>query len=378
VVSINNKTKEINCKIVYYGPGLGGKTTNLQVIHKKIPKTNKSEMVSLATESDRTLFFDYLPLDLGKIKGFETKFQLYTVPGQVYYNETRKLVLRGVDGVVFVADSQRSKLKETLESYENLKNNLKDSGLDLKNIPHVIQYNKRDAEDIVALDELEEKVNQYKSPFYEAIAIQSSGVFATLKSISKAVINQYNSNSSSQDMNSKFQKKSDMVSDPKPMPSQTVTKPEAPLYPSEPLEVDENIQKYIKSRKQPLGVPSKVDEHLQKKVTEESPKGPEIPLKDERKIEPNHDSKTEFKKIDSQAPPKKSLRDQFLEEDGKDDFDYTPENPGYSGLSDDLSEENAPFLDIKPYTGFNEGDLSKPKDTKSNSDLDFDPFNESS
>ena len=144
MASINYAAREINVKIVYYGPGLSGKTTNLQIIHKKIPPEFKSDMVSLATETDRTLFFDFLPLDLGKIKGFSTKFQLYTVPGQVYYNATRKLVLRGVDGVVFVADSAQDKIEENIESFQNLENNLAEYGYKRENIPIIMQYNKRD------------------------------------------------------------------------------------------------------------------------------------------------------------------------------------------------------------------------------------------
>ncbi|MBO7131470.1 MAG: GTPase, partial [Fibrobacterales bacterium] len=154
MASINFATREINCKIVYYGPGVGGKTTNLQVIHQKLPDDKRSEMVSLATEQDRTLFFDFLPLNLGAIRGFKTRFQLYTVPGQVYYNSTRKLVLRGVDGVVFVADSQKSRHAENLESLQNLQDNLKEYGFDLKDIPFVLQYNKRDLPDIFTVEEM--------------------------------------------------------------------------------------------------------------------------------------------------------------------------------------------------------------------------------
>jgi signal recognition particle receptor subunit beta len=144
MASINYAIREISVKIVYYGPGLSGKTTNLQVIHRKIPVDYRSDMVSLATETDRTLFFDFLPLDLGKIKGFSTKFQLYTVPGQVYYNATRKLVLRGVDGVVFVVDSAADKIQENLESFQNLHDNLAEYGYQQGSIPIIIQYNKRD------------------------------------------------------------------------------------------------------------------------------------------------------------------------------------------------------------------------------------------
>lgn len=192
MASINYHTREISCKIVYYGPGLSGKTTNLQIIHKKVPKDSKSEMVSLATETDRTLFFDFLPLDLGSIKGFSTKFQLYTVPGQVYYNATRKLVLRGVDGVVFVADSQRDKMPENLESLRNLEENLREYGIELKTTPFVLQYNKRDLPSIFSIEEMNAQINSYGVPCYEAQAHQGVGVFTTLKAIGKIVIDTFN------------------------------------------------------------------------------------------------------------------------------------------------------------------------------------------
>lgn len=197
MASINFATREINCKIVYYGPGLSGKTTNLQVIHQKLPQDKRSDMVSLATEQDRTLFFDFLPLDLGSIKGFKTKFQLYTVPGQVYYNSTRKLVLRGVDGVVFVADSQKNRMAENLESLQNLSQNLKEYGFDLEQIPYVLQYNKRDMPDVFSLEELNSRLNPNGVEHFEAIAHVGKGVVATLKSVSKKVIDKFNKRQSS-------------------------------------------------------------------------------------------------------------------------------------------------------------------------------------
>ena len=192
MASINYATREISCKFVYYGPGLSGKTTNLQIIHRKIPDKDKSEMVSLATETDRTLFFDFLPLDLGSIKGFSTKFQLYTVPGQVYYNATRKLVLRGVDGVVFVVDSQVDKLQENLESFANLQENLREYGHAIESIPLVLQYNKRDLPNVYPLDQLNSLVNKNNHPYYEAVASTGVGVFTTLKAIGKSVIDKFN------------------------------------------------------------------------------------------------------------------------------------------------------------------------------------------
>lgn len=190
--SINFATREISCKVVYYGPGLSGKTTNLQVIHQKMPQDKRTDMVSLETEGDRTLFFDFLPLNLGDIKGFKTKFQLYTVPGQVYYNSTRKIVLRGVDGIVFVADSQRSREAENLESLQNLRQNLEDYGVDLDEIPLVLQYNKRDMENVFPLDEMNKLLNPNNIPFFPATAHNGKGVVTTLKAIAMLVIQRFN------------------------------------------------------------------------------------------------------------------------------------------------------------------------------------------
>ncbi len=192
MASINYAAREINVKIVYYGPGLSGKTTNLQVIHRKVPPEFKSDMVSLATETDRTLFFDFLPLDLGKIKGFATKFQLYTVPGQVYYNATRKLVLRGVDGVVFVADSGQDKIDENLESFQNLEDNLAEYGYKRENIPIIVQYNKRDLPNALPVEDLNQYINKYNLPWSEAVANKGIGVFDSLKLIGKIVIDYLN------------------------------------------------------------------------------------------------------------------------------------------------------------------------------------------
>ncbi len=190
MASINYASKEIFCKIVFYGPGLSGKTTNLQYVHQKVPPQTRGDLISLATDQDRTLYFDFLPVDIGKIHGFSTKFQLYTVPGQVYYNATRKLVLRGVDGLVFVADSQRSKMDENVESFQNLVENLSEYGYNLDRIPLVFQYNKRDLSDISSVEELEKRLNPKGLPHFEAVAIKGVGVFDTLKCISKLVLDQ--------------------------------------------------------------------------------------------------------------------------------------------------------------------------------------------
>jgi signal recognition particle receptor subunit beta len=207
MATLNYAFKELSCKIVYYGCGLCGKTTNLEHIHKTVPGKFRGELVSLATEQDRTLFFDFLPLDLGEVKGFKTKFQLYTVPGQVYYNATRKLVLRGVDGICFVVDSSRDRIQENLDSLENLKQNLADYGYHLQNgdddhdgVPWVIQYNKRDLPDVATLEELEKAINFGKAPYLEAVAYKGNGVKETLKGISTLVIKKLNKDSTGGDV----------------------------------------------------------------------------------------------------------------------------------------------------------------------------------
>jgi len=185
---INYSSREINCKIVYYGPGLCGKTTNLQYIYNKTNPEAKGKMISLATETERTLFFDFLPLSLGEIRGFKTRFHLYTVPGQVFYDASRKLILKGVDGVVFVADSQIERMEANLESMENLRTNLAEQGYDLDKIPFVVQYNKRDLPNAASVDELRRLLNARQIPDFEASATQGNGIFDTLKAIAKLVL----------------------------------------------------------------------------------------------------------------------------------------------------------------------------------------------
>ncbi len=218
---INYASREINCKIVYYGPGLGGKTTNLEHVYGKVSPETRGKLISLATETERTLFFDFLPVDLGTIRGFRTRFHLYTVPGQVYYNASRKLILKGVDGVVFVADSQMERMEANLESMQNLYDNMAEYGYDITRMPFVIQYNKRDLPNAASLGELQAALNPgweitepsrqreatdparpgellvsrletgewiERAPYHEAVAVSGEGVFDTLKAVSKLVL----------------------------------------------------------------------------------------------------------------------------------------------------------------------------------------------
>ena len=196
---VNYATREITCKIVYYGPGRSGKTTNLHYIYGQVPQDRKGTMVSLATQTDRTLFFDFLPLDLGSISGFTTKFQLYTVPGQVYYQATRKLVLHGADGVVFVADSQARQLEENIESFQDLHENLADHGIDPRVMPLVVQYNKQDlpTELILPVPELSDAINFRGVPEFSADALHGPGVFETLRGISEIVLRRLSAGGSS-------------------------------------------------------------------------------------------------------------------------------------------------------------------------------------
>ncbi len=188
MVFFNRTTKEMSAKIVYYGPGLGGKTTNLQYIYDHLPERRRGKMLALPTQTDRTLFFDLLPLKIGKVSGFTTKLQLYTVPGQVFYNSTRKVVLKGVDAIVFVADSQKDLMDANIESLDNLKENLAEQNRKLHKIPYVIQYNKRDLDNIASVEELNEALNPSGVPFYESVAVSGAGVIETLKGISKLTL----------------------------------------------------------------------------------------------------------------------------------------------------------------------------------------------
>jgi signal recognition particle receptor subunit beta len=186
---INHNAKEIHCKIVYYGPSLGGKTTNLQWVYHKTQGPEKSELHSLPGDVERTLFFDFLPLNVGEIRGFKTRFHLYTVPGQVVYDASRKLILKGLDGVVFVADSQAERMEENVQSMNNLKINLEQQGYDIHDIPLVLQYNKRDLPNALSVGELRSALNKYNSLDFEGTASEGKGVFESLRTVSKSIIN---------------------------------------------------------------------------------------------------------------------------------------------------------------------------------------------
>jgi signal recognition particle receptor subunit beta len=186
---INSNAKEIHCKIVYYGPSLGGKTTNLQWVYQQTTQEQKSKLVELSTDVERTLFFDFLPLNIGEIRGYRTRFHLYTVPGQVIYDASRKLILKGLDGVIFVADAQKDRMDENLQAMSNLEKNLDQQGYDIRQIPMVIQYNKMDLKNTVKLPELRSSLNPYNVADFEAVAFEGRGVFESLKTVSKSIIN---------------------------------------------------------------------------------------------------------------------------------------------------------------------------------------------
>lgn len=184
----NHNAKEIHCKIVYYGPSLGGKTTNLQWIYQNTAQDQESKQIAIHTDVERTIFFDFLPLEIGEIRGYKTRFHLYTVPGQVIYDASRRLILKGLDGVVFVADSQAERMEENLEALRNLEKNLELQGYDIKEVPLAIQYNKRDLPNAASLKDLRLQLNLYNSPDFEAIASEGKGVMETFKTVSKSII----------------------------------------------------------------------------------------------------------------------------------------------------------------------------------------------
>jgi signal recognition particle receptor subunit beta len=237
---VNHTTREINAKIVYYGPGLCGKTTNIHLIYHRIAPNQRGKLISLATEADRTLFFDFLPVELGTIKNYKVRFHLYTVPGQVFYNATRKLVLKGADGVIFVVDSQRAMLDANLESLANLSDNFADQGVNLAEFPMVIQFNKRDLPDILSVDELNAALNPRNVPSYEAVAVTGDGVLKTFTAISKLVLQDMQKhpehhNFTLSDIIGKGEKRAEQPSDiMREMPPSTFPLPGEPMAEAKP------------------------------------------------------------------------------------------------------------------------------------------------
>jgi signal recognition particle receptor subunit beta len=222
MVQLNLALREINCKIVYFGPGLSGKTTNLEVVHERAPDSSKGDLTSIATESDRTLFFDFMPLNLGTVGGMKTKFQLYTVPGQVYYNSTRKLVLRGADGVIFVADSDPAKMPENIESLDNLEECLREQDKSLADLPHVLQWNKRDLPNAMSVEEMAATLNRYGAPCTEAVARKGDGVVDTFKVLSGLVLEKVKASAEKRDATVRARQ------DVPPAPEQKEVKPQPP------------------------------------------------------------------------------------------------------------------------------------------------------
>ena len=254
MVLINYAIREISTKIVYYGPGLSGKTTNIQYIHSRIQPDNRGKLVSLATETDRTLFFDFFPIEFGTIGGFKVRFHFYTVPGQVFYNSTRKLVLKGADGVVFGADSQKDMVESNIDSLQNLKDNLSESGIDLDNFPFVIQYNKRDLEEISLIEEMQKELNPNNVPYHEACALTGDGVMETMKVISKIVLKKITETREMGLKKSRDKAAEEAVAKEK-------EKPEA-AAPKEPETVEEKIPEEIAAPAPPPPMPAAVAEKV--------------------------------------------------------------------------------------------------------------------
>ena len=237
MVQINFAQKSVTVKVVYYGPGMSGKTTNLEVVHQRAPEASRGDLTSISTDGDRTLFFDFMPLDLGTVAGMRTQFQIYTVPGQVYYNSTRKLVLQGVDGVVFVADSSASMVDENLESLRNLEENLAEYGKSLKEIPIIMQYNKRDLPDALPVEELDRLLNPMGAPAYEAVANTGQGVFPTLKALASCVLESIHKQSGSGSTSSMPKPAAEAPATPStpatPAPTLSMQPPPEPAQPSQ-------------------------------------------------------------------------------------------------------------------------------------------------
>lgn len=310
MVSINYSAREVCCKIVYYGPGLSGKTTNLQYVHAKVPQNSRGKLISLATEADRTLYFDFLPINIGTINGFQAKFQLYTVPGQVYYNATRKLVLRGVDGVVFVADSQPDKMDENIESLTNLEENLLEYGYNLADLPTVIQYNKRDLPGVMSVEHLNARLNPRKVPHFEASATVGNGVFDTLKLIIRLVLEKAKSSQSSP-------VQSAAVPTPRAVP--VVEKVSEPEYPS--ARPTQPIATGFESPRVPADVPAFEPAAVQQEAVRERVAVVEPVSR------PYPGTRTETVADRRPVPSTRPMRETFEEAAAHDEADDTGESP---------------------------------------------------
>ncbi len=270
---LNYSKKEIDAKIVYYGPALCGKTTNVKYIHGHMKPEQRGKLVSIATQTDRTLFFDFLPVELGEIKGFKTRFHIYTVPGQVIYNATRRAVLTGVDGIVFVADSQRERLEDNIESIKNLEDNLATYGKRLRDIPHVMQYNKRDLPNILPVEELDRRLNRYGVEYFEAVAVRGKGVLETLTAICKSVLKSLRKETGMEEIKEKpeFPKEPEHVVDFGELKDREVYESEAELEEIEEIgeEALEVIEDELEAAEEPASV-ERVEEGIRAEEKEPS------------------------------------------------------------------------------------------------------------
>lgn len=392
MASINYAAREISVKIVYYGPGLSGKTTNLQVIHRKVPQEYKSDMVSLATETDRTLFFDFLPLDLGKIKGFATKFQLYTVPGQVYYNATRKLVLRGVDGVVFVADSAPDKMQENIESFQNLEDNLAEYGYKRENIPIIIQYNKRDLPNALPVEEMQLVLNKYNLACSEAIANKGKGVFDSLKLIGKIVIDYLNKKYSRPSRSGSMREvpNQSSVSSPRnkmmpqqqqmgrrpPMPNMRPGQQQQPIRPRQPMQQQMGpgrqqpirpAQQQMRPR-QPIQQMNPQQQQMQqmRSATPQQMTPPKQPMRQPRQPMQQMGQQQQMR------PPKQPMQPKM-----RPGQQYPPQNiPGQNSFRQPNTQQNSQFRQQFPrqqYSGRNLADYQQPDSGFPPTDNNFQP-----
>ncbi len=364
MATINYAAREISVKVVYYGPGLSGKTTNLQIVHKKIPPATRSDMVSLATEADRTLFFDFLPLDLGKIKGFTTKFQLYTVPGQVYYNATRKLVLRGVDGIVFVFDSAPDKLGENIESFQNMEDNLAEYGYQRESISIILQYNKRDLPNVLPVEEIDRRFNKYNLPRSEAIANKGKGVFESLKLIGKLVIDQLNKKYVSPSKKSTITnlKPTQPTPAPKPVQQQPMQRPvqptqqpmqQRPVQRPQPTTVQMPVQERRDINQPPIYNTQEQKPDTSQDVSDQRPvsrprvpPSPEIPQKDYAQY-----GNIDLGPMSPQETPDRQIRPASSAKSSKTDLDLEIERYKSQFNKTQQQSQQPPFQTQQPFYG---------------------------